>query len=123
MLLAPLLAAGALHTPAKCAVAWNHRATAQQRAVVTRAHPRGAFVDAHTVVGVDSVTKSGGTTSTSGPGCSIAFILRTGLTLNFWGNWFGSTILGWHGPISSGRVFIVPNNARVHADGTIGFHG
>lgn len=123
MIFAVLLAAGVLHKPATCAVAWNNSAKAAQRALVAKAHPRGAFIDANSVIGTDSFSKSGGTKSTSAPGCSIAFILRTGQTMNFWGAWTGTAIRVWSGGISSSRVFPFPNNARVHADGSVGFHG
>jgi hypothetical protein len=62
--------------------------------------------------------------TTSGPGCSIQFVLGNGHTLAVWGAWgSGGGISRWSGPVASNRLIRVPRNGNVHADGTVGFHG
>src|SRR5712691_7548794 len=94
-----------------CAVAWNRGASARLHSTIANAHARGAFINL-AVVDKDSFTRGGGSTSTSKPGCSIAFILRDGETLNVWGAWNAGKINLWFGPITSTHVYPVPNNAR-----------
>jgi hypothetical protein len=40
-----------------------------------------------------------------------------------WGAWKDATVSKWSGPVASTRPMPVPNNARVHSDGSVGFHG
>jgi hypothetical protein len=110
-------------SPSACAVAWNQGARAALRALIVKSHARGAFIDPSASIGTDRWTKAGGTTSTSSPGCAIQFILRGGRILSVFGSWKAGTVAAWRGPVPSGRVIPVPDNARVHRDGTVGFHG
>jgi hypothetical protein len=110
-------------SPSACAVAWNQGARAQLRALIVQSRPRGAFIDPSLSIGTDRWTKAGGATSTSSRGCAIQFILRSGKILSVFGSWKAGTVSAWRGPVPSGRVIPVPDNARVHRDGTVGFHG
>jgi hypothetical protein len=126
VVLAPITTAAAApsaHSPSACALAWNHGAGATLRALVVRSHARAAFIDPRASIGTDTWTKAGGQSSTTTSGCSIQFILRTGKTLSVWGAWKAGSVATWHGPVASGRAVPVPDNARVHTDGTVGFHG
>jgi hypothetical protein len=126
VVLAPVSTAAAATpapSPSACALAWNHGVSATLRALVIRSHARAAFIDSRASVGTDTWTKGGGRTSTTSSGCSIQFILRSGKTLSVWGAWKAGSVTTWRGPVPSGRAVPVPDNARVHTDGTVGFHG
>lgn len=114
--------AGARTTPSACAVAWNKTSPVSLRARVIANKPRGAFIAASVVSGINW-TKNGGSRSTSGPGCSIQFILRNGGTLAVWGAWAGGVISNWVGPVLSTHRIPFPANTAVHPDGSVGFHG
>jgi hypothetical protein len=115
--------AAASPSPSTCAVAWNHEAGARLRALVVADHVRGAFINSRASVGVDTWSKAGGTSSTSAPGCTIQFILPNQRLFLLWGAWTGTTITKWTGPVSSDLPMPGHGNARVHDDGTVGFHG
>ena len=109
-----------------CAVAWNRTAPPALRSSIAGDHPRGAFVNSAVSVGRvtwTDATKGGQSTSTSGPGCGIQFILASGRTLSVWGRWRDGGVPKWSGPVPSARPIPVPNNSNVHPDGTVGFHG
>jgi hypothetical protein len=106
-----------------CAVAWNRTAPAALRSSIAGDHPRGAFVNGAVSAGTVTWTKGGKSTSTSGPGCGIQFILASGRTLAVWGTWRDGRVPKWSGPVTSARPIPVPNNSNVHPDGTVGFHG
>jgi hypothetical protein len=125
-LVAASLAAPALAAtqPSKsaCAVAWNRSATAMLRRSIAAQHPKGAFIDA-AVVGTFDWSAGGRMHSSSGAGCGIQFILRTGRTLSVSGRWDGSRVANWSRPVASPRPIPVPDNSFVRADGTVAFHG
>jgi hypothetical protein len=107
--------------PSVCASAWNRHASAALHAQVAAA--RSAYIDARATVGTDVWSKAGGATSTSRRGCTIVFVFRNGTSLETWGVWKAGSIESWLAPIRNTRRFAFPDNARVHADGTVGFHG
>ncbi|MES1248660.1 MAG: hypothetical protein ABUS54_13410 [Actinomycetota bacterium] len=119
--LALVAAVGAPHSPSTCAIAWNARAGATLLTRVARSHARTAFIQDDTLVATDTWTKTS-TTSTQSKGCSIVFVLPRGGSIRAWGRWRGSTVVGWTA-MPAAASFRVPHNARVHADGTVGFTG
>jgi hypothetical protein len=116
-------AAASSPSPSTCAAAWNHQAGARLRALVVAGHANGAFISSRASVGVDMWSKAGGTSSTTAPGCTIQFILPSNRLLVLWGAWRGTAIPKWTGPVSGARSMAIHGNARVHDDGTVGFHG
>jgi hypothetical protein len=115
--------AGGRSSPSACANAWNHGASSSIRARIVARKPTAAFVSALASVTSISWTKTT-ESSTSGPGCSIRFILGNGHTLAVFGPWADNgRISRWSGPVASNRAIRFPRNSNVHADGTVGFHG
>jgi hypothetical protein len=91
--------------------------------LVAADHVRGAFINSRSSVGVDTWSKAGGTSSTNASGCTIQFILPNKRLLLLWVAWSGTAIPKWTGPVSSALPMPAHANARVHDDGTVGFHG
>jgi hypothetical protein len=120
----PAASASVKPSPSRCAVSWNQWSAAGLRKEVAKAKVRAAFIEAHASVGTDTWSRTGGTNSTSAAGCFIQFVLpsNAGL-LTVWGSWQAGIIHVWHGPIRVNRRIPVPNNARVHSNGTLGFTG
>lgn len=116
-------AAAAPHSPSACAVAWNRTASAGLHAVLAKADAHAASIDPRTTVGRDTWSKTGGTTSTSALGCTIRVGLPAGRVLLLWGRWRAGMIHDWHASLASAHLPAMPDNARVHRDGTIGFTG
>jgi hypothetical protein len=117
--------AGVRESPAStCAVAWNHGSAVSLRMRVAAEHPRGAFINGGGVtIGTVTWSKGQSPAQTEGKGCAIQFILRDGRTLMVSGAWKDGLITRWVGPVASDRAIPVPDNATVHTDGTVGFHG
>jgi hypothetical protein len=114
--------AGGRSSPSACANAWNHGAPAALRARIVARKPTAAYISPQASVMSVSWTQTA-ESSTSGPGCTIQFVLSHGRTLAVWGAWRRGGVLRWSGPVASNRAIRVPENGSVHADGTVGFHG
>ena len=124
--LVPASGAATGHSASACAVAWNRSASSQLLATVRQTKASTAFIDPQATVSIDVASAVGGATKTSSAvsiGCSIHFVLANGGAVVTWGAWKNNGIRKWHELVPLYRSVVVPYNARVRKDGTVGFTG